>query len=60
VAFRLKTAADFIKAGASAWVWAPILVDVKALRAGEANVITERARQYVQLSGKRDRAPANK
>jgi 2-dehydro-3-deoxyphosphogluconate aldolase/(4S)-4-hydroxy-2-oxoglutarate aldolase len=45
----LKTAADFIKAGASALGVGADLVDVKALRAGEANVITERARQYVEI-----------
>lgn len=45
----LKTAADFIKAGASALGVGADLVDVKALRAGEAHVITERARQYVEI-----------
>jgi 2-dehydro-3-deoxyphosphogluconate aldolase/(4S)-4-hydroxy-2-oxoglutarate aldolase len=45
----LKTAADFIKAGASALGVGADLVDVKALRAGEAQVITERARQYVEI-----------
>jgi len=45
----LKTAADFIKAGASALGVGADLVDVKALRSGEANVITERARQYVEI-----------
>jgi 2-dehydro-3-deoxyphosphogluconate aldolase/(4S)-4-hydroxy-2-oxoglutarate aldolase len=45
----LKTAADFIKAGASALGVGADLVDVKALRAGDANIITERARQYVEI-----------
>lgn len=45
----LKTAADFIKAGASALGVGADLVDVLALRAGEAHVITERARQYVEI-----------
>jgi len=45
----LKTAADFIKAGASALGVGADLVDVKAIREGHANVITERARQYVEI-----------
>jgi 2-dehydro-3-deoxyphosphogluconate aldolase/(4S)-4-hydroxy-2-oxoglutarate aldolase len=45
----LKTAADFIKAGASALGVGADLVALKALRAGEASVITERARQYVEI-----------
>src|SRR5260221_13524053 len=45
----LKTAADFIKAGASALGVGTDLVDVKALREGKASVITERARQYVEI-----------
>jgi 2-dehydro-3-deoxyphosphogluconate aldolase/(4S)-4-hydroxy-2-oxoglutarate aldolase len=45
----LKTAADFIKAGASALGVGADLVDLQALRDGQANLITERARQYVQL-----------
>jgi len=45
----LKTAADFIKAGASALGVGTDLVDVKALREGKASVITERARQYVDI-----------
>jgi 2-dehydro-3-deoxyphosphogluconate aldolase / (4S)-4-hydroxy-2-oxoglutarate aldolase len=45
----LKTAADFIKAGASALGVGADLVDVKALREGNDEVITERARQYVQI-----------
>src|ERR1700682_5053543 len=45
----LKTAADFIRAGASALGVGADLVDVKALREGKADVITERARQYVEI-----------
>lgn len=45
----LKTAADFIKAGASALGVGADLVDVKALREGNANIITERARQYAEI-----------
>ena len=43
----LKTASDFIKAGASALGVGSDLVDVKALREGQANSITERARQFI-------------
>lgn len=45
----LKTAADFIKAGASALGVGADLVDLKAIRDGQANVITERARQFVEI-----------
>ncbi len=45
----LKTAADFIKAGASALGVGADLVDVKAIRAGDAHVVTERARQFVEI-----------
>jgi len=45
----LKTAADFIKAGASALGVGADLVDLKAIRDGQANVITERAKQFVQI-----------
>jgi 2-dehydro-3-deoxyphosphogluconate aldolase/(4S)-4-hydroxy-2-oxoglutarate aldolase len=45
----LKTAADFIKAGASALGVGADLVDVKALREGKADLITERARQFVEI-----------
>ena len=45
----LKTAADFIKAGASALGVGTDLVDLKAIRDGQANVITERAKQYVEI-----------
>ncbi|HKQ05176.1 MAG TPA: bifunctional 2-keto-4-hydroxyglutarate aldolase/2-keto-3-deoxy-6-phosphogluconate aldolase [Blastocatellia bacterium] len=44
----LKTAADFIKAGASALGVGSDLVDVKALREGHAGLITERARQFIE------------
>lgn len=45
----LKTAAEFIKAGASALGVGADLVDLKALREGNAALITERARQFVQI-----------
>ena len=45
----LQTAADFIKAEASALGVGSHLVDVKALREGQAGLITERARQFVEI-----------
>jgi 2-dehydro-3-deoxyphosphogluconate aldolase / (4S)-4-hydroxy-2-oxoglutarate aldolase len=45
----LKTAAEFIKAGASALGVGSDLVDLKALREGQANLITERARQFIEI-----------
>jgi 2-dehydro-3-deoxyphosphogluconate aldolase / (4S)-4-hydroxy-2-oxoglutarate aldolase len=45
----LKTAADFIKAGSSALGVGTDLVDVKAIRAGEARVVTERAKQFTEI-----------
>lgn len=45
----LKTAADFIRAGASALGVGADLVDLKALAEGQAEVITERARQFVEI-----------
>lgn len=45
----LKTAADFIKAGSSALGVGTDLVDVKAIRAGEAHVVTERAKQFAEI-----------
>lgn len=45
----LKTAADFIKAGASALGVGSDLVDLRALREGQDRVITERARQFVEI-----------
>ncbi len=45
----LKTAADFIRAGASALGIGADLVDLEALKEGKSNLITERARQYVEI-----------
>jgi 2-dehydro-3-deoxyphosphogluconate aldolase/(4S)-4-hydroxy-2-oxoglutarate aldolase len=45
----LKTAADFIKAGAAALGVGADLVDTAALRAGDDKVITERARQFIEI-----------
>jgi 2-dehydro-3-deoxyphosphogluconate aldolase/(4S)-4-hydroxy-2-oxoglutarate aldolase len=45
----LKTAADFIRAGASALGVGADLVDTKALREGRAELITERARQFLEI-----------
>ena len=45
----LKTAADFIKAGASALGVGTDLVDVKAIRAGEAHIVTERAKEFINI-----------
>ena len=45
----LKTAADFIKAGASALGVGADLVDLKAIREGQHDLITERARQFVKI-----------
>lgn len=45
----LATAADFIKAGAAALGVGTDLVDVKAIREGKAGVVTERAKQFVQI-----------
>ncbi|HST24066.1 MAG TPA: bifunctional 2-keto-4-hydroxyglutarate aldolase/2-keto-3-deoxy-6-phosphogluconate aldolase [Blastocatellia bacterium] len=45
----LQTAADFIKAGASALGIGTDLVDVKALREGQGNLITERARRFIEI-----------
>ncbi len=46
---NLKTAADFIKAGSSALGIGADLVDLKALREGNAAQITASAKQFVQL-----------
>lgn len=46
---NLNTAADFIKAGSSALGIGADLVDLKALREGNAAKITESAKQFVQL-----------
>jgi 2-dehydro-3-deoxyphosphogluconate aldolase/(4S)-4-hydroxy-2-oxoglutarate aldolase len=45
----LNTAADFIKAGASALGVGADLVDTRALRDGNAGLITERARQFLEI-----------
>jgi 2-dehydro-3-deoxyphosphogluconate aldolase / (4S)-4-hydroxy-2-oxoglutarate aldolase len=45
----LKTAADFIKAGASAVGVGADLVDLKAIREGQSRLITERAREFVRI-----------
>jgi 2-dehydro-3-deoxyphosphogluconate aldolase/(4S)-4-hydroxy-2-oxoglutarate aldolase len=45
----LQTAADFIKAGASALGVGTDLVDVKALRAGQGKLIVERARRFIEI-----------
>ncbi len=46
---NLKTAGDFIRAGAAALGVGGDLVDLAALRRGEASVLSERARQFVQI-----------
>jgi 2-dehydro-3-deoxyphosphogluconate aldolase/(4S)-4-hydroxy-2-oxoglutarate aldolase len=46
---NLDTAADFIKAGATALGLGADLVDLKALRAGNAAAVTERARKLVGI-----------
>ncbi len=45
----LKTAADFIKAGAMALGVGADLVDPKALREGNAALLTERAREFLEI-----------
>ena len=45
----LKTAADFIKAGAAALGVGADLVDIKAIREGQSGIITDRAKQFVQI-----------
>ena len=45
----LKTAADFIKAGAAALGVGADLVDIKAIREGQASLITERAKQFLNI-----------
>jgi len=45
----LKTAQDFIKAGASALGVGTDLVDVKEIREGNPQVVTERAQQFIEL-----------
>lgn len=46
---NLKTAGDFVKAGASALGVGVDLVDTQILREGQAGIVTERARQYVEI-----------
>lgn len=46
---NLETAKDFIRAGASALGVGADLVDLQALRRGEAETITERARKFLSL-----------
>jgi len=46
---NLQTAKDFIKAGASALGVGADLVDLQALRRGDAELVTERARQFLSL-----------
>lgn len=46
---NLKTAADFIKAGAAALGVGADLVDIKAIREGQSSLITERAKQFVEI-----------
>jgi 2-dehydro-3-deoxyphosphogluconate aldolase/(4S)-4-hydroxy-2-oxoglutarate aldolase len=45
----LTSAADFIKAGASALGVGTDLVDVKAIREGNAHIVTERAKQFIEI-----------
>lgn len=45
----LKTAADFIKAGAMALGVGADLIDLTALREGREELITERARQFLEI-----------
>ena len=46
---NLKTAGDFIRAGAAALGVGADLVDLEALRRGEPEVLTERAREFVRI-----------
>lgn len=54
---NLKTAGDFIRAGASALGVGADLVDLAAVRRGEASAVTERAREYVRIVKEARRAP---
>jgi 2-dehydro-3-deoxyphosphogluconate aldolase / (4S)-4-hydroxy-2-oxoglutarate aldolase len=45
----LKTAGDFIRAGASALGVGADLVDLKAIKEGQQQLITERARQFLEI-----------
>jgi len=46
---NLKTAADFIKAGSSALGVGADLVDVAAIRAGDAKIVTQRAKEFLSI-----------
>jgi hypothetical protein len=43
------SAADFIKAGASALGGGADLVDVKTIREGNAHIVTESAKQFIEI-----------
>jgi 2-dehydro-3-deoxyphosphogluconate aldolase/(4S)-4-hydroxy-2-oxoglutarate aldolase len=45
----VKTAADFIKAGAMALGVGADLVDTKAVREGNASLVSQKAREYLRL-----------
>src|SRR2546423_9455289 len=45
----LTTAGEFIRAGAAAVGVGTDLVDIKAIREGQASLITERAKQFVEI-----------
>ena len=45
----LKTAADFIRAGAAALGVGADLCDIKAIREGQSALITERAKQFIEI-----------
>jgi 2-dehydro-3-deoxyphosphogluconate aldolase/(4S)-4-hydroxy-2-oxoglutarate aldolase len=45
----VKTAADFIQAGALALGVGADLVDTRAIREGNAKLVTERAREYIRI-----------
>jgi 2-dehydro-3-deoxyphosphogluconate aldolase/(4S)-4-hydroxy-2-oxoglutarate aldolase len=45
----LKTAADFIRAGAAALGVGADLVDIKTIREGHAALITERAKRFIEI-----------
>ena len=45
----LKTAGDFIRAGAAALGVGADLVDINAIREGQAALITERAKQFIEI-----------
>lgn len=54
----LKTAGDFIKAGAMALGVGADLVDPKSLREGETSLITERTRQFLEIVQQTRASPA--